>query len=364
MASWKKILTDGDNTNLATANLTADASRTFTLAVSSALTFTSANGSDLLKLTSSPVGAATDAVTIEAAEVALKHPVGSGVLQLKFYESSNDAGDHYVSLHAPTTMSADVSLTLPAADGTSGQFLKTNGSGVLSFADGGSGGTVIDDWAENRVLTGGDSNTNIDAEQYLTFQPYTVSQQNNNSTYRLQNFGVINSKSNGTKPTGTVWDTDNAYGDALLNASSTSSSAYSNTGTNISMRITSSALTKGQIHRYASDGTLVAAQANSSTTATGMLGLYVNETLTSQVSVTLLLQGAVLVPNTEIIGTFATGAILYLSDTNAGHFTYNIPTTTGDIVRHMGYALRSITSGSVPCTLVHFNPSFDFLEIA
>ena len=34
-------------------------------------------------------------------------------------------------------------FTLPTADGTSGQFIKTNGSGVLSFADAGGGGKVL-----------------------------------------------------------------------------------------------------------------------------------------------------------------------------------------------------------------------------
>ena len=41
-----------------------------------------------------------------------------------------------VALDAPTqtTSSADLTLTLPVADGTSGQALTTNGSGPLSFA--------------------------------------------------------------------------------------------------------------------------------------------------------------------------------------------------------------------------------------
>jgi hypothetical protein len=45
-----------------------------------------------------------------------------------------DNGSNYVALKAPDTLSADLTLTLPSADGTSGQVLQTNGSGVLSFA--------------------------------------------------------------------------------------------------------------------------------------------------------------------------------------------------------------------------------------
>ena len=43
------------------------------------------------------------------------------------------AGLEYVSLKAPNSLSANVELILPSADGTDGQFLKTDGSGNLSF---------------------------------------------------------------------------------------------------------------------------------------------------------------------------------------------------------------------------------------
>ena len=45
-----------------------------------------------------------------------------------------------ISLVAPSGMGASVTYTLPGTDGTSGQFLKTNGAGVLSWATGGGGG--------------------------------------------------------------------------------------------------------------------------------------------------------------------------------------------------------------------------------
>ena len=41
---------------------------------------------------------------------------------------------HYVGFKAPGTVSSNKIWTLPSADGTSGQVLQTNGSGVLSFA--------------------------------------------------------------------------------------------------------------------------------------------------------------------------------------------------------------------------------------
>lgn len=49
-------------------------------------------------------------------------------------------GSNYVALQAPAALAADVTYTLPDADGTSGQVLSTNGSGTLSWATAGGGG--------------------------------------------------------------------------------------------------------------------------------------------------------------------------------------------------------------------------------
>lgn len=51
---------------------------------------------------------------------------------LKLYEDT-DNGTNYVSLKAANTIASDVTFTLPAADGTSGQVIQTDGSGTLSF---------------------------------------------------------------------------------------------------------------------------------------------------------------------------------------------------------------------------------------
>jgi len=41
---------------------------------------------------------------------------------------------HYVALQSPATVTSNVTFTLPGVDGTNGQVLGTNGSGVLSFS--------------------------------------------------------------------------------------------------------------------------------------------------------------------------------------------------------------------------------------
>lgn len=58
---------------------------------------------------------------------------------LKLYEDT-DNGTNYVALKAADDISSDVTFTLPAADGTSGQVLQTDGSGSLSFTTPSSGG--------------------------------------------------------------------------------------------------------------------------------------------------------------------------------------------------------------------------------
>jgi hypothetical protein len=52
--------------------------------------------------------------------------------EIRFREATAN-GTNYVSLSAPASLSADLTFTLPATDGTNGQALVTNGSGVLSF---------------------------------------------------------------------------------------------------------------------------------------------------------------------------------------------------------------------------------------
>jgi hypothetical protein len=52
--------------------------------------------------------------------------------EIRFRETTAN-GTNYVALKAPASVSADLTFTLPATDGTNGQVLTTNGSGVLSF---------------------------------------------------------------------------------------------------------------------------------------------------------------------------------------------------------------------------------------
>jgi microcystin-dependent protein len=55
----------------------------------------------------------------------------------------DDDASNYVAFQAPATVSSNLTLTLPGADGTNGQALVTNGSGNLSFATVAPAGSII-----------------------------------------------------------------------------------------------------------------------------------------------------------------------------------------------------------------------------
>lgn len=93
---------------------------------------------------------------------------------LRLYNTTNTA---YVSLKSPTSP-ANTVYTLPASDGTSGQFLRTNGSGVLSWASaagagGGTppGGTNLQVQFNNNNAFDGDAGLTFDPNQQLLAVP-------------------------------------------------------------------------------------------------------------------------------------------------------------------------------------------------
>jgi hypothetical protein len=57
----------------------------------------------------------------------------SGGADIRFIETGG--GTDYVAFQSPSAIASSVTWTLPNADGTNGQFLKTNGTGTLSWTD-------------------------------------------------------------------------------------------------------------------------------------------------------------------------------------------------------------------------------------
>jgi len=61
--------------------------------------------------------------------------------EVQFPEATNN-GVSYVALKGPNSLAANITFTLPIADGTNGQYLQTNGTGQLTFASVSPGGTT------------------------------------------------------------------------------------------------------------------------------------------------------------------------------------------------------------------------------
>lgn len=78
-------------------------------------------------------------------------------------KEGSDNGSNYVALQAPATIASDITWTLPSADGTSGQFLSTDGSGTLSWAtaSGGGGGGGTSTTTTQFTATGGQTSFTV-----------------------------------------------------------------------------------------------------------------------------------------------------------------------------------------------------------
>src|SRR6056300_940489 len=116
--------------------------------------------------------------------------------EIRFNEGTNN-GTNYIGLKSPNSVSASKTFTLPGTDGTSGQFLKTDGTGNLSFGTVNqfitlSDGTSTDQYntAEILLFTGGQSITTEVDDNEITFSVTASSI----DTGQLTDGGVTNAK--------------------------------------------------------------------------------------------------------------------------------------------------------------------------
>jgi hypothetical protein len=123
----------------APASVSADLTYTLPSADGTAGQFLSTNGSGVLSFATAGLTGATSTATgtvltlSDTQNVASVNVILDNEKALRFREATAN-GTNFVGLKAPSTLASDLTLTLPSADGTSGQVLQTNGSGVLSFA--------------------------------------------------------------------------------------------------------------------------------------------------------------------------------------------------------------------------------------
>ena len=161
---------DGEFTSVSVANGTAAAPSIFFNA-SGTDTGIYSNGTDSVDVSTGgtrrlDIGSAGD-VTVRGGNVTLN---AQGDLRLADSDSSN-----WVAFQAPATVASNVTWTLPATDGTSGQALSTNGSGTLSWSsvggdkieEGNTSAEVVDTGSDGhfKVVTEGTEALRIDSSQ-------------------------------------------------------------------------------------------------------------------------------------------------------------------------------------------------------
>ena len=259
---------------------------------------------------------------------------------IKFNEPTQ-GGTNGVILRGPTTnLGSDVTFVLPDADGSAGQFLKTDGGGNLSFASaGGSGATTF------LGLT--DTPSSFTASKFLK-----VNSAGNAVEFVDGGGSGISSVLEDTAP--------QLGGDLDTNGKNVLFAKTANTDHSVNGDIVkfggTNGMTQGDLYYYTSSGTW--AQANASAEATsGACLLAIALGAQSDVN-GMLLRGIYTMDANAIDGTEATGDELYVSAANAGHVTSAPPTAQNHVVRVIGYCLDG-TNGQI-----WFNPSNDFIKLA
>ena len=117
---------------------------------------------------------------------------------LKLNEGTNN-GTNFVALKAPNSMTATTTFTLPDGDGSAGQFLKTDGSGNLSFGTvnqfidlAGDSGTDTYNTAETLTFTGGAGITSTVSDNEVTFDVNNLDNSHLNGSAGITNANLAN----------------------------------------------------------------------------------------------------------------------------------------------------------------------------
>ena len=117
--------------------------------------------------------------------------------------------------------------------------------------------------------------------------------------------------------------------------------------------------TYGRVYYINSSGSWAVTNATAEASASGLLGISFKGVSSNYV----MLEGLITILASDISGTYKDGAPLYLDASNNGQMTLTAPTSTGNIVRIVGYTVDTITVGRSTGYIVYFCPTADWIEI-
>ena len=119
--------------------------------------------------------------------------------ELRFNEGTNN-GTSFVGLKAPNSLASSQTYTLPSADGTAGQFLKTDGSGGLAFETvnqfinlAGDTGTDQYNTSETLTFTGGSGIDTEVTDNEITVTAADITNSNLSGSAGITNANLANS---------------------------------------------------------------------------------------------------------------------------------------------------------------------------
>ena len=259
----------------------------------------------------------------------------------------NDSS-HYAAIQAPATISANYTLTLPADDGTSGQTLQTDGSGVLSWASAGTAPdiTIAANNSANETVypvfvDGATGTQGLESDTGLTYNPSTgtltstifVGALTGNVTGNVTgNTSGTSGSTTGNAATATALDSARTIamtGDVTWTSPSfdgtgnvTAASTIASGAVDLGMLSASGTRNSGTFYR--GDGTFAVPPDNNTTYSAGT-GIGLSSTTFSNTGVTSIVAGS----NVSISG--ATGAVtVTATDTNTTYSVGDGGLTTND----------------------------------
>jgi len=144
---------------------------------------------------------ANGAVIVDANKAVDEFIVGNSTSvggTIKFNEGTNN-GTNFVGLKAPNLLSATTTFALPGADGTAGQFLKTDGAGNLEFMTvnqyidlAGDTGTDTYNTAETLTFAGGAGMDTVVTDNNVEIQANTLTDSNLSGSAGISNSNLAN----------------------------------------------------------------------------------------------------------------------------------------------------------------------------